>query len=182
LPQFHYDCEFSYFYKVIDKCSKESFENFIDEGLKNFFVVGSTSNVAASLLFEHVVWNEGGLPLVIFRRLRLKPAIWFCSVFSSLFASILTDPITVIQPYLKEKSIESLIMFGYILFKHLIPDLQDVLINEKFQNVCRILLYPLIDFHYDSDDESEIERLVQLYQPTTTKLFSILVQTKAMSF
>lgn len=183
LPKIEYKCEYSDLISIIKSSTEktkspfEELASHIDDSLSQFLVVGSASHTAASLLFEHVIWKEGGEPLVVCKRLQLKPACWFASVLASLFTSIVADPSEGLVDLIDgaQKSPEFLVWIGYILFLRIIPQLKDALTNESFDTIPKKLLYPQISFKPTKEEKDKMGELQKKYKQTLQILFDVIV-------
>lgn len=161
-----------------EKTSYELLSTHIDASLSQFLTIGSASNTAASLLFEHIVWAEGGEILVIFKRLKVKPALWLASVISSLFTSLVSNPQESLMKLIDEKaknSAEYLVWIGYILFARMVPNLRQSLVNEDFSSIPKLLFYPLFAFECTSEEENKMQSLNTQYQSVLKDLFNVMV-------
>ena len=183
IPETEYKCEYSDLIQLIKtslekpKSAFEELSSHIDESLSQFLVVGSASHTAASLLFEHVVWQEGGEALVVCKRLQLKPATWFASTLASLFTSIVSDPNDGLTALIDnaQKSPEYLVWIGYILFIRILPQLKEVLTNETYELLPKYLLYPHIQFTPTPDEKAKMEDMQKNYKPVLQSLFDVIV-------
>jgi hypothetical protein len=143
--------------------------------LSQFLVVTSPSNTVAALLFEHVVWAEANDVLIIFKRLRLKPALWFASAVASLFSSIVANPCDSFGELLSERvgnSAQNLVLIGFVLFKRMAVDLRTILVTEELWRLPKALTYPLIPDERNRVDEELISALQAKYG-------SVMVPTKS---
>ncbi|OHT01311.1 hypothetical protein TRFO_31902 [Tritrichomonas foetus] len=185
LPTPAYKCEYSELTEIIntalakeEKNSYETLSTHIDNSLSQFLTIGSASNTALSLLFEHVVWAEGDEVLVIFKRLKLKPALWFASAVASLFAALVSNPNVSLIKLFDERaknSAEQLVWIGYVIFKRLLPFLRKAIVNEEFSSLPKLLFYPLIEFEVTSDEISLMQKLNSQYQSVLKDLFGVMV-------
>lgn len=183
LPKPRYECDYSSLLNIINETTKktksvfEELSSHIDDGLSQFLVVGSASHTAASLLFEHVVWREGGDALVVCKRLQLRPATWFASALASLFSSIVSTPSKGLVSLIDSaaKSPERLVWIGYTIFKRIIPLLKDVLTNEQWNLLPKYCLYPQIEFDPTTEELAKIEEMQTNYKPALQALFDVIV-------
>jgi hypothetical protein len=132
----------------------------------------------AALLFEHLVWGEGGLVLVMFKRLRLKPASWFAMAVVSLFSSIVGNIESGFLDLITEKaknSAEYFVWIGYIVFKRLIPGLMKVIVEEDYIRLPKFLFYPLIDFEPLPEELKLMDELNSKYSAVMRDLFSVML-------
>jgi hypothetical protein len=153
----------------------------IDPSLSQFLVVGSPSNIAAALLFEHVIWAERRLSFVIFQRLRLKPALWFAVAVTSMFASLVGNPDEGLVQLLDQKvknSAQSLVWIGVILFERIQADLRAILVSEDFAKLPKSLFYPLISFQPTEEEIRRINDLDEKYASVLNDLFSVMVPAR----
>jgi hypothetical protein len=187
LPESPWNCEYSQQLGVLRGCLAVTNTNFellnarIDKSLSQFLVVTSPSNTAAALLFEHVVWAEADDVLIIFKRLRLKPALWFAAAVASLFSSIVANPSESFVDLLRERvgnSAQNLVWVGFVLFKRCVADLRSILVTEEFWRLPKALFYPLITYARAPSDESLITTLQTKYGTIMQSLFKVMVPTK----
>ena len=184
LPSPGYICEYTDLMKMISTTLSGNKTKFgelsahIDNSLSQFLTIGSASNTALSLLFEHVVWAEGGEVLIIFKRLKLNPALWFASAVASLFSAIVADPSISLVKLIDERaknSAEQLVWIGYILFKRILPLLRKTLVNEEFSDLPKLLFYPLIDFEVTAEESAQMQKMNSQYQSVLKDLFGVMV-------
>lgn len=162
----------------IEKTMFDTLNSHVDNSLSQFISIGSASNTAVSLLFEHVVWAESNEILVIFKRLKLKPAIWFASAVTSLFTSIVSNPLVSLVKLIDDKvknSPEYLVWIGFILFAKMVPSLRKAIVNEEFNLLPKLLFYPLFEFEASPDEITLMNRLNSQYQPVLKDLFNVMV-------
>jgi hypothetical protein len=188
LPSPRFVCEYSGLLKTVETAvgvsttNLEKLSGHIDSSLSQFLVIGSASNTVAALLFEHVVWAEGGTVLVVFKRLRLKPALWFAMGIVSLFTSIVGNVDGAFMKLIDEKaknSAEWLVWIGYILFRRLLKDLKKVMVDEDYGKLPQFLFYPLIQFEPQEQELMLMEQLNGKYGVLMRDMFSVMVPGKA---
>lgn len=187
LPSPTYTCEYSDLLKTIDtalaseKTNLEQLMSHVDSSMSQFFVIGSASNTAAALLFEHIIWAENDIMLVMFKRLHLKPALWFASVVASMFTSIVADPtgsfLRLIDGKAKNSS-QHLVWIGCMLFKRMLPGLQQCLVNEQYSELPKRLFYPQIEWKENPEDMELLASLNAKYSEVLKDLFSVMVPSK----
>lgn len=183
LPKTNYESDYSNLVKTIEETLKrpksvfEELSSHIDDGLSQFLVVGSASHTAASLLFEHVVWQENSDSLVVCKRLQLRPASWFASALASLFSSIVKEPTQGLTKLIDSaaKSPERLVWIGYIIFNRIIPLLKEILTNETFYLLPKYSLYPQLEFEPTQEELNKIEEMQTKYKPALQSLFDVIV-------
>jgi hypothetical protein len=187
LPEFRWTCEYSEHIQLLRSMIDLPNTNFerlhsqIDKSLSQFLVVTSPSNTAAALLFEHVVWAEASDVLIIFKRLKLKPALWFASAVASLFSSIVARPCNSFGELLRDRvgnSAQNLVWVGFVLFKRMAVDLRTILVSEEFWRLPKALTYPLIPYERNQKDEDLIGALQAKYGSVMQSLFKVMVPTK----
>jgi hypothetical protein len=187
LPAGQFCCEYTDLLKLLNATLEktpsplEKLIGHIDPSLSQFLVVGSPSNIAAALLFEHVIWAERGQTLVIFQRLRLNPAVWFAVAVASLFCSIVANYEDGLIPLLDQRvknSAQSLVWMGVVLFKKILPELSKILVTEIFEDLPRALFYPLVHFQVTEEDERLIDELDGKYANVLKDLFSVMVPVR----
>ena len=184
LPAQEYECEYTGLVKRINECLSQTPSNFdqmsshIDSSLSQFLVIGSASNTAAALLFEYIVWAEGAEVLVMFKRLRLKPANWFAGVLASLFSSVIKNPT---GPFLEtidqraKDSAQHLVWLGYVVFRKLLPELRQCIVREEYSTLPQHLLYPQIEWELTPDDIRIMDHLEATYSEILNDLFHVMV-------
>lgn len=148
----------------------------IDSSLYQFLTIDSASNTAVALLFEHVIWSEGGLPLVIFKRLSMRPADWASFAISSLFASIVSDTDSVKEMInMNQKSPSNLVWVSIILFSRVAEHIMECLAAEDFENMIRHVFYTNIDFSVTNSEMERFKELDTKYQDTLQQIFDVIV-------
>ena len=184
LPSTEYECEYSALIKRIDESLSQNPSNFeqmsshIDSSLSQFLVIGSASNTAAALLFEYIVWAEGSEVLVMFKRLRLKPANWFAGVLSSLFSSLIDNPTGAFLETIDQRAKDSaqhLVWLGYVVFRKLLPELRRCIVHEEYTSLPQRLFYPMIAWELTPDDIGVMEHLEATYSEVLNDLFHMMV-------
>jgi hypothetical protein len=187
LPAGQFCCEYTELLKLLDETlgkapsPLEKLIGHIDPSLSQFLVVGSPSNIAAALLFEHVIWSERGQTLVIFERLRLNPAVWFAVAVASLFCSIVENSEDALIPLFDQKvknSAQSLVWIGVLLFKRILPELRRIFVTEMFDDLPKALFYPMVHFQATEDDERMMDELDGKYAGLLKDLFSVMVPVR----
>jgi hypothetical protein len=187
LPDFRYTCEYSDHVQLLRATLEVPETNFeklqarVDKSLSQFLVVTSPSNTAAALLFEHVVWAEANDILILFKRLKVKPALWFAAAVASLFSSIVANPCESLVELLSDRvgiSAQNLVWVGFVLFNKLAPDLRSILVTEEFSRLPKALFYPLIKYERSPADDELVSTLQEKYGDVMQSLFRAMVPTK----
>lgn len=182
-----YKCEYSDLLELVDAALETCGTNLerltasIDASLSQFLVIGSASNTAAALLFEHIVWSEGGPILVMFKRLRVKPAQWFAGALASMFTSLVDNPTGPFLDFVErtaKDSAQRLVWIGFLLFRKMVPKLESCFISEKFDMIPQTLLYPRAPWELTSEDGLTMEHLDQKYLDVLRDLFCVMVPAK----
>jgi hypothetical protein len=188
LPEPTWVCEYSEHLKILNEHVAVPHTNFerlnarIDKSLSQFLVVTSPSNTAAALLFEHVVWAEGNEVLIIFKRLKLKPALWFSAAVASLFSSIIGNPCESFAELLSDRvgnSAQNLVWIGFVVFQRIAPDLRAIVVTEEFWRLTKVLFYPLIAYTRTAEDDHLVSSLQAKYGAVMQSLFRVMVPPKS---
>jgi hypothetical protein len=133
------------------------------------------------LLFEHVVWAEAGDILVIFKRLRLKPALWFAVAVASLFTSIVANPQGAFMEFVSQNvgnSAQHLVWMGFVLFRRITPELRTIVVTEEFGRLPKALFYPMVAFEVTPEDVQLMEKFDAKYGQVLQTLFRVMVPVK----
>jgi hypothetical protein len=187
LPAATFACEYTDLLRLLNATLEtiptplEKLIGHIDPSLSQFLVVGSPSNIAAALLFEHVIWAERGQALVIFERLRLNPGAWFALAVASLFCSIVENSEESLIPLFDQRvknSAQNLVWIGVLLFRRMLPELRRILVTEVFDDLPKALFYPLLHFQASVDDEMTMDELDGQYANVLKDLFSVMVPVR----
>jgi hypothetical protein len=187
LPTCRYVCEYSEMLAMLNDVlgkqptNLERLVSRIDSSLSQFLVIGSPSNIAAALLFEHVVWAEAGENLIVFKRLRFKPALWLAVVVASLFTSIVENPLGAFMDFISQNvgnSAQHLVWMGFVLFRRMTPELRMIVVTEEFGRLPKALFYPMVTFEVTPEDIQLMERFDAKYGQVLQTLFRVMVPVK----
>lgn len=168
LPNPRYVCEYTEDLNLIKKClnnrSKYDCLREISNGVD--ISMGSKTLVQLSLLFEYVVYAEGGPPFVSLLRTRVPPAIWFSAIVSSRYSSLFEDPDVLIDIIKKCSEKPTYFVWYAIVFqRHLSSKWSYLLAEENFEGLARSIAYPLLAEQLSEDELSIVDSLEEKYAP-----------------
>jgi len=158
LPIPAYLCEYSHYINVIREVSTES-----------TLPSDRVTNICSALLFENIIYKNGGSELASFNRLRIHPSIWYSSLCSSSFSSC----------FKKENKSQftnnlSLVSMAVFIHKKIHSRWIDLIVEEDYENIVEYVLFPHCLEPLSEREIHFIEKNTLEIEPEALKISNVL--------
>ena len=161
-----YETEFTSFIKSsINLKQQNRYKNVETSYKKGPLKVGSKTMINLSLLFEHVVFSEGGETKIAFLRSKIKPAQWFTVLSQSLLTPLFKDTLKLSSRFQETQNDPlSIVWIAFYCASKMANKWLNIIDNEEFSSLAENIFFPLSE-ELDENEKENSKILADKYTP-----------------